>query len=88
MKNKINYEDLLKLGFQREDIYDSVFYKQNGYTCFYFVCKVTKNMYFDWDVETKQVSLNFVKKEDILASIANCAIEDIESILRLFKRIP
>ena len=61
-QEKINYQDVMDLGFKRKDEHDPVFVKQNGYDWFIVTKKLAKGIYLDWDSETKFVQLIRHKK--------------------------
>lgn len=76
---KINYKDVMDLGFEREDINDSIFFDQNGYNYFIVNKKLIEStagetIELEWDSQTKQVTIhrydseaNRLSKMDILS---------------------
>ena len=54
---KFDYKDLLNDGFKREDCNDSVFFDQYGFQYFIFTKELRKNFYFDWNVNTQELTL-------------------------------
>lgn len=66
-QEKIDYQDVMDLGFKRQDEDDAVFFKQNGYDWFTVTKKLAKGIYLDWDSETKFVQLIRHKKGFIKA---------------------
>jgi hypothetical protein len=54
---KFDYKDLLNNGFKREDCNDSVFFDQYGFQYFIFTKELRKNFYFDWNVNTQELTL-------------------------------
>ena len=62
---KINYNEVIALGFEREEAHDKIFEEQNGYE--YFIVTLNIGRYaFGWDIETHGITLykdtNTVKK--------------------------
>lgn len=54
----IHYQDVIELGFKRENQTDPVFFKENGYEWFTVILELKKNkIYFDWESETKVVCM-------------------------------
>ena len=54
---KFDYKDLLNNGFKREDCNDSVFFDQYGFQYFILSKELTKNISFDWDINTQQLCI-------------------------------
>lgn len=52
-----NYKDLLNDGFKRENCNDTVFFDQYGFQYFIFTKEITKNIFFDWDINSQQLTL-------------------------------
>lgn len=53
----IDYCEVIKLGFKRQQETDSVFFDQNGYDWFITSLKVNKFVSFDWESTTKRVCM-------------------------------
>ena len=61
------YQELIDLGFERENINDSVFEDQHGYECFYVTKHLTKYIVLDWDSTTQKIELvRYDKKDNVL----------------------
>lgn len=82
-REKIDYQDVIDLGFKRTDCEDNVFFKQNGY-CWFLVQIISKHFVFDWDSETHFVNLVRYSKnieKDISASrMATIEIQSMEEL--------
>lgn len=53
---KFDYHEVIKLGFERTDLGDNVFFAQNGYD--WFTVQLTiKHFQFDWDSTTHEINL-------------------------------
>ncbi len=79
--NKHLYSDILNLGFKRESMNDSVFFKQYGFECFYLDLKISKKYSLSWDCITHNVTLyknsNTFKKD--------LSMEQIKEYINLLK---
>jgi len=53
-QKKINYADIIALGFKEELTYDSVFEKIHGYPFVIISKKLTKNVYLEWRQDTRK----------------------------------
>ena len=78
----INYEDVIELGFKREDMNDSVFEQKNGYGWFLVRKKLYKGILAEWDCETRTVKIVRYKKIDVKAKIE---VEDLEELKKYIK---
>jgi hypothetical protein len=54
---KFNYQDLIQNGFVREECNDQVFFDVYGFQYFIFTKELPKNFYFDWDVNTQELTI-------------------------------
>jgi len=52
-QEKINYSEIMALGFSEEECSDDVYYKQYGYAYCQITLKLTKRIYLDWAKETQ-----------------------------------
>ena len=63
MRESIDYIDVLKLGFKREEYHDSVHFDQLGWNDFLMELKINKQIYFTWDTLTREVDLIRIDKD-------------------------
>ena len=82
----ILYQEVMDLGFEREDCSDDNFVKQNGYEWFLVTKKLKKNLYIDWDCETHLVELVRwdPKDGDILNRRRLKTIEEVKDCIDFF----
>ena len=52
-QEKINYSDIMSLGFTEEQCNDSIYFKQYGYSYCMIILNITKKIYLDWSKETQ-----------------------------------
>jgi hypothetical protein len=85
VQEKINYQDVIDLGFKRSDESDNIFFKQNGFDWFLVTRNLTKRIYLDWDCETHLVQMIRVDKEQtIKGRIYIKNLEEVERVIRFF----
>ena len=86
LERGILYQQVIDLGFEREDQSDNTFFKQNGYDWFLVTKKLSKTLYLDWDCETHQVELIRWKPKDgdILNRRTLKTIEEIKDCIEFF----
>lgn len=82
----IIYQQVIDLGFEREDQSDNIFFKANGYEWFLVTKTLSKTLYIDWDCETHQVELIRWKPKDgsILNRRTLKTIEEIKDCIDFF----
>jgi hypothetical protein len=85
-KEKINYKDIIALGFKRQDENDSVFYDENGYDWFIVTKRISKSFYMNWDCETHFVELIREKKGDILNRIDLINLDAVKGMIDFFTK--
>lgn len=84
-QEKINYQDVIDLGFERQDESDPVFFKQNGYDWFIVTLEVSKKLYFDWDSESKTVQMiRTSKDENIKARYLVRNLDELKILVKFF----
>jgi len=83
---KINYQTIIDLGFEREDINDSNFYDQYGFQYFVVTKKLDKRLHLDWDCNTGTVTMIRLNKEHfIIGKMQMETLEDVKHIIEFFK---
>lgn len=82
---KIDYQDLIDLGFKRTDHSDSVYYRRHGVDWFIVEMKLSKRWCIDWDQETRQCTLYRHKKGSVQVSMDIKSLEELKRIIKIFK---
>jgi len=57
IEEKFKYQELITLGFNREEINDEMFFNKFGYGCFSVTNNLTKKIVLDWDCYSQQMRL-------------------------------
>ena len=78
---EINYSDVIKLGFKRQDVNDNVFLSQFGYGYFIVTLKISNQIYFDWDCNDRTVKLIRVDKEQSIKGTIE--VENLKHLVEL-----
>ena len=77
---KIDYDEVIKLGFKRENCNDDVFFRTYGYDWFIVQLKC-KDIVFDWDSTTMQVQMiRYDSKKESANRVATLKIETLEML--------
>lgn len=63
MTESIDYIDVLKLGFKREEYNDSVHFDERGWNDFLMELHINKQIYFTWDTMTREVDMVRIDKD-------------------------
>ena len=78
---EINYSDVIKLGFTRQDLNDNVFFNQYGFCYFIVSLKINNQIYFDWDCNDRTVKLTRVDKEQTIKGVIE--VQDLNHLVEL-----
>lgn len=78
---EINYSDVIKLGFKRQDVNDNVFFRQFGYGYFIVTLKISNQIYFDWDCNDRTVKLIRVDNQQNIKGIIE--VENLKHLVKL-----
>ena len=82
MIREINYSDVIKLGFKREQpIIDSIFFNEYGYYWFLVILKINNQIYFDWDCNTRHVKMVRVDKDQTIKGTIE--VENLKHLVKL-----
>lgn len=84
----MNYNDLLRLGFERDDQFsgDDQFFNKHGYNCFWLEKYLIKNqLYIHWYPENGKLELILRKKENIL-SRREITEKELSALCDVFER--
>ena len=78
---EINYSDVIKLGFTRQDLNDNVFFNQYGFGYFIVSLKINNQIYFDWDCNNRTVKMIRVDKEQSVKGTIE--VQDLKHLVEL-----
>lgn len=88
-QEKINYSEIMALGFTEEKHHDSVYEAKHGYSYCIITLQVSKKIYFDWEKETKlckMVRLSKPKTGDIGAELPIKNLDHLKEIINFFTK--
>jgi len=86
MQEIIEYKDVLSLGFQREDLQDSIFFNKFGFNYYLMTLKLYKGISAEWDINERTVKIIRCNKEgDILGQIYVKDLAELEIYINFFK---
>lgn len=77
----INYSDVIKLGFTRQDQNDNVFFSQFGYGYFIVTLKISNQIYFDWDCNDRTV--NMIRVDNQQSIKGTIEVENLKHLVKL-----
>jgi len=81
----MNYQTVIDLGFEREQMEDDVLFKQNGYQWFLVTKKLTKRIIAEWSCESKTVQLvRYDKKDNVLGRLDVNSVYELEKYIEFF----
>jgi len=86
-QEKINYDEIMALGFNEQVENDSVYEAQNGYPYSVITKDLTKRLSLDWEKETKLCSMIRVDKKkghNIVAELPIMNLEHLKEIIDFF----
>lgn len=67
-ENEIDYADVVKYGFNEEEINDNVFFNKHGYKCRIISKKLYKKIIMYWHIDTRTAELMKLDKENNVLS--------------------
>lgn len=86
MKHEIiAYQDCINLGFKRTDLHDPLFIDDYGFDWFSVEKRVTKQLYFDWDCNSRLVTLVRGGEKTVKAMIRIYNIKHLQEMLSFFE---
>lgn len=91
MKNiKINYDEIMALGFKEKPMQDDVYERQNGYPYVLITKKLTKKIYLEWEKETKICKIVRLKskKTGDIANTKVLTLNQVKEIIEFFGKAP
>lgn len=86
-QEKINYSEIMALGFTEDIQHDSVYEAEHGFAYCIITLKVSKKIYFDWAKETKlckMVRLSNPKTGDIGNEMPIKNLEHLKELVVFF----
>ena len=86
-QEKINYDEIMALGFTEDVISDSVYEAEHGYSYCIITKKLTKKIYLDWAKETKlckMVRLSKPRTGDIGSELPIKNLEHLKEMINFF----
>lgn len=63
MQEKIQYHEVMSLGFKEEFCHDEVYFRENGFQYTIITLRLTKNIYIDWDKRTQLAEIVRLDKD-------------------------
>lgn len=87
-QKKIDYSDVMSLGFKRTEGYDEVWKDEFGYEYFIVEMKLGKRFLATWNIETHVVEINRTNPSGTI--VGRLPVEDLEHLkmyIGLFKEI-
>lgn len=86
-QEKINYEQIMKLGFGEEIQSDKVFYAEHGFEYTIITFYLTKKIYLDWEKETKlckMVRIDSHKTGNVKNEMPIKDLENLKAMINFF----
>ncbi len=84
--NKINYNEIMALGFKEKPMQDEVYERQNGYPWVWITKKLTKKIYLEWEKETKVCKIIRLKskKTGDIANSKVLTLDQVKEVIEFF----
>ena len=82
----INYQDVIDLGFKRENMNDSVFESQYGYKWFLVTKKLYKGIVAEWNCNDRTVKIVRYKKSDVKSKIEVEDLKELKKYIAFFTK--
>lgn len=86
-QEKINYDEIMALGFTEEIVADKVYYAEHGFQYAIINKNLTKKIYLDWEKETKlceMVRLDKSKTGDVKARMPINNLQHLKYLIDFF----
>ena len=86
-QEKINYNEIMKLGFGEEIQNDKVFYAKHGFEYTIITFDLTNKIYLDWEKETKlckMVRIDSPKTGNIKNEMPIKDLENLKAMINFF----
>ena len=86
-QEKINYGEIMGLGFIEEIQNDKVFYAEHGFEYTIITFDLTKKIYLDWEKETKlckMVRIDSHKKGNVKSEMPIKDLENLKTMINFF----
>ena len=86
-QEKINYSEIISLGFTEEETIDNIYFKEHGFDYVIINKYLTKNIYLDWAKETKlckMVRIDSPKTCNIKAEMPIINLAHLKELINFF----
>ena len=86
-QEKINYSEIMALGFTEEISEDKIYYAEHGYEYCIITKNLTKKIYLDWQKDTKlceMVRVDSPKTGNIKARLPIMNIQHLKELVNFF----
>ena len=86
-QEKINYKDIIDLGFEEVEFSDSVYEAVYGYPYCLITKHLTKKIYLDWEKDTrrcKMIRIDSAKTGNIMAETPIMNLEQVKTLIDFF----
>ena len=86
-QEKINYSDIMALGFTEEEQSDDVYFRQYGYPWCIITFNLTKKIYIDWAKETQLceiIRLDSPKTCNVMSRMPIRNLNHLKEIINFF----
>tara|TARA_R100000951_G_scaffold74771_1_gene63034 strand:- start:622 stop:990 length:369 start_codon:yes stop_codon:yes gene_type:complete len=84
--NKIDYKDLMDLGFNHANCHDSVWKRVHGFDWFIVSLDIGR-INFDWDIFTREVTMNEINKDYSIGRSKNIeGLQDLKNTMILIQK--
>lgn len=81
----INYEECMKLGFKRIELGCDQFARQYGFDWFVVELRVTKQLMFSWDCNTRLVTLRRGGQKNVKNELPIWNLDHLKEMVSFFK---
>jgi hypothetical protein len=83
---KIDYKDVIELGFERESAADGIWLNKFGYEYFIVHKRISKSIQFDWDIKLRKVQIiTLDEKQNILNRFPVKNLSTLIDLIDFFK---
>jgi len=82
----INYQEVIDLGFKRENMNDLNFEQENGYGWFLVTMKLYKGIVAEWSCETRTVEIVRYKKNDVQQRLQVSNLQNLKNHIEFFTK--
>lgn len=80
-QEEVYFKDLINFGFKRTFMDDELHQDQYGYDDFYVILKIRKNVYAEWDIDSRTIQIYREDKEGMI--YCKYPIKNLEHLTQL-----